>query len=148
MRSGRGSTTAQLTALVRAALTGPTGTVNDPYAKLFLRFPWRSLVPVLGRKRIASLPLLRDAMALSSGRTCFFDEQLRLALLLGSLFTRVLSEPKQFRIDPESLADLLQEAGWRLEQSVEVTELCDRYLKRVVKRRPAQHNYVAVATPC
>ncbi|MGH9388004.1 MAG: class I SAM-dependent methyltransferase, partial [Vicinamibacteria bacterium] len=98
MRKGRSAISAQVTALVRAALSGPGGPVNDPLARSFLGIPLRLLVPVL-RTPVASAPFIRDAMGHVGGRTCFFDERIcegisqgtRQIVILGAGFdTRAL----------------------------------------------------------
>lgn len=75
MRGGRASTTAQITTLARAALSGSEDLLNDGYAEMLLRMPWRSVLPVL-RTNVASWPWFRELLANVGGRTCFFDEQI------------------------------------------------------------------------
>lgn len=78
----RSSTTAQVTALARAALSGPQGPLKDRYAEQYLQVPWRYLRKSL-RSTMKNWPWFRELLSNVGGRTCFYDEIVQSALESG-----------------------------------------------------------------
>jgi methyltransferase (TIGR00027 family) len=65
---------------------------------------------------------------------------------LGRVAARVVGEPRHFRLSPDCLGVFLASADWNLEETVEIADLHERYLKGISASPRFHHNYAARAS--